>query len=178
LGEAQPPGGRALRVIVVVKQFKNRVTGEREKCVAVEDAGLGLEERVGAEAVLVDFEHKFAVAAIGPERAGRQARVHDRIEVAKTEMASVRLNTMDNLPASSPPTALSRRQQNRPIDEADFEQIRMFANCGLHWAGIQTWFERPLKEVKRYVFDAWPDLFRRIEVNDGREAKKKEYRRR
>jgi hypothetical protein len=35
-----------------------------------------------------------------------------------------------------------------------------------------------LKEVKRYVFDAWPDLFRRIEVNDGREAKKKEYRRR
>jgi hypothetical protein len=93
-------------------------------------------------------------------------------------MAGVRLNTMDNLPASSPPTALSRRQQNRPIDEADFEQIRMFANCGLHWAGIQTWFERPLKEVKRYVFDAWPDLFRRIEVNDGREAKKKEYRRR
>ena len=30
------------------------VAGESEKCVAVEDAGVGLEESVGAEAVLVD----------------------------------------------------------------------------------------------------------------------------
>lgn len=106
LREAQPPGGQALSVIVVVEQFINRITGEREKCVAIENARVGLKEGVGAKAVLVDFEHEFAVAAIGPERARRQARVHDRIEVAKTVMASVRLNTMSDLPESSPSLGL------------------------------------------------------------------------
>jgi hypothetical protein len=127
--------------------------------------------------VLVDLEHELAVAAIGPERARRQARVHDRIEVAKTEIASVRLNTMSDHPESSPPSGLPRRQQNRPIDEADFEQIRMFANCGLHWSGFHSWFGRPIEEIRRYIFDAWPDLFRKIEVNDERETRKEAYRR-
>ena len=93
LGEPQPPSGLALSVIVVVKQFENGVTGEGQKGVAIENAGLGLEEGVGAEAVLVDFEHKFAGTAIGSERARRQARVHDRIEAVKTKRERVRLNT-------------------------------------------------------------------------------------
>ena len=66
-----------------------------------------------------------------------------------------------------------RRDQNRPIDETDFGTVRMFANCGLHWAGFQTWFGRPAAEMKRYVFDAWPDLFAKIQVNDEREAQKR-----
>jgi hypothetical protein len=31
--------------------------------------------------------------------------------------------------------------------------------------------------MKRYVFDAWPDLFQKIEVNDERETKKRAPRR-
>jgi hypothetical protein len=83
---------------------------------------------------------------------------------------------MSDHPESTPPISLPRKQQNRPIDEADFEQIQMFANCGLHWSGFQSWFGRPREEVRRYIFDAWPDLFRKIEVNDERKTRKEAYR--
>ena len=75
------------------------------------------------------------------------------------------------MPEPSNPT--HRRDQDRPIGESDFEAVRIFADCGLHWAGFQSWFGRPLKEMKRHVFDAWPDLFRKIEVNDERETRKR-----
>ena len=99
------------------------------------------------------------------------------MEIAKTEMARVCLDTMGDQFRSTPPVGLPRRQENRPIDEAGFEQIRMFARCGLHWSGFHSWFGRPTNEIRRYIFDAWPELFRKIEENDDRQLKKEAYRR-
>ncbi len=78
---------------------------------------------------------------------------------------------------TEPAGAVHRRDQNRHIHENDFDDVRMFANCGLHWAGFQTWFGQPVAEMKQYVFDAWPDLFAKIETNDQRETQKRAARR-
>jgi len=63
---------------------------------------------------------------------------------------------------------VNRRAENRPVDENDFADIKMFADGGLHWSGIHSWFGRPVEETRRYVYDAWPELFTKIENNTAR----------
>jgi hypothetical protein len=70
LRETQPPSGAACGVIVVVNQFKNGVTGEREECVTVKDARLRLKEGVSAEATLVHLEDDFARPSVSASRSG------------------------------------------------------------------------------------------------------------
>ena len=62
----------------------------------------------------------------------------------------------------------SRRAQNRPLDESDFADVKLFADGGLHWTGIHNWFGRPVDETRRYIFDAWPVLFAKLEANTAR----------
>jgi hypothetical protein len=71
---------------------------------------------------------------------------------------------------------MSRRAENRPVDESDAIDVRLFAEGGLHWAGIHSWFGRPVKETRRYIYDAWPDLFAKIELNTARFTKEAEAR--
>ena len=63
----------------VMQDGEEVVAGKGEESVAIQDAGLGLGKRVGAEAVFVDFDHQLAVAAEGSKRARRQARAHGSI---------------------------------------------------------------------------------------------------
>jgi hypothetical protein len=63
---------------------------------------------------------------------------------------------------------ISRRAQHRPVDETDFAEVKLFADGGLHWAGVHDWFGRPVDETKRYIFDTWPDLFAKIEASTAR----------
>jgi len=72
---------------------------------------------------------------------------------------------------------ISRRAQNRPVDETDFAEVKLFADGGLHWKGVHDWFGRPVDETKRYIFDAWPDLFAKIEVSTVRAEKAAEAKR-
>ncbi len=72
---------------------------------------------------------------------------------------------------------ISRRAQNRPVDETDFDAVRLFADGGLHWAGVHAWFGRPVDETRRYIFDAWPDLFAKIEASNARVTTEAEARR-
>jgi hypothetical protein len=66
---------------------------------------------------------------------------------------------------------MTRRAQNRPVDELDFPEVKLFAEGGLHWAGVHSWFGRPVDETRRYIFDAWPELFAKIEASTARTAK-------
>jgi hypothetical protein len=72
---------------------------------------------------------------------------------------------------------ISRRACNRPVDETDFAEVKLFADGGLHWTGVHTWFGRPVDETRRYIFDAWPDLFAKIEASTARVAREAEARR-
>jgi hypothetical protein len=71
----------------------------------------------------------------------------------------------------------SRRTCNRPVGETDFDAVKLFADGGLHWNGVHAWFGRPVDETRRYIFDAWPDLFAKIETSTARVAKEAEAKR-
>jgi hypothetical protein len=73
---------------------------------------------------------------------------------------------------------MSRRSENRPVDETDFADVKLFAEGGLHWAGVHAWFGRPVDETRRYIFDAWPELFAKIESSTARVAKAAEAKQR
>lgn len=91
-------------------------------------------------------------------------------EVAIFQMASVHLNTdyLDRIPRKK---MTCRRAQNRPVDETDFTDVKLFADGGLHWTGVHDWFGRPVDETRRTIFEAWPDLFIKIEASTERFAK-------
>ena len=71
----------------------------------------------------------------------------------------------------------SRRARNLPVDETDFADVKLFANGGLHWTGVHAWFGRPVDETRRHIFDAWPDLFAKIEASTARVARETEAKR-
>ena len=72
---------------------------------------------------------------------------------------------------------ISRSACNRPVDETDFDAVKLFAVGGLHWTGVHAWFGRPVDETRRYIFDAWPDLFAKIEASTARFARETQARR-
>ena len=91
LAETQPPRGTALLIVIIVEQFEQIVTGESQERIAVDDSGARLRKRVGAEAMLVDFQDELSVKAVRAER--RRIRAHVTSEVANRRKTSVRLNT-------------------------------------------------------------------------------------
>jgi hypothetical protein len=86
-----------------------------EKRVAIENAGLRLNERVGAKAMLIDFNDQLAVAAKSPERTGRQGRFMRLIECATPEMEIARWNTIIKCRSSDARFARNFQHCPRPV---------------------------------------------------------------